>query len=1585
MVEPLIAASLRKVKTQAGVDKFGQPLGSVIVTDGIDSLAKSVKGPVAYLPSAPIKDSKADAVSPSKTATLDPLAFVSNKQVKFGTVNLSAKGTDPERFVPKTSFGDGVKPTLGAKVVDADGNTGTVTNTYQTHSAVHWDNGSKKTVHNIKLNNPGGSTFDQTPAIAKTETQLPPGPSATAAPVVEASKPVSFVSNKQVILGAVNLNAKGKDPDRFIPKRSYSDGITPVKGGKVIDSDGRVGTVIDTYQTHTAVAWEDGSKKTVKNDKLNSHGISTQKQQLGDDQGKTAEQQKAVHDAQIKHQQSQILLPSSASIKSKNAAAIKMLVRVREERSKARWAEAKGDAAKVKELKNADGQKFSIKVQAFPSKTPGEVLFDDYGESDASYGTWADKTQGQKDIFENHAKQLLSLPKPEIKVSEVIDSSDDASSAAPKSEVETYFDSMMGEGSFAKLSNKEKSKAISGYKSLITSGKLVKNADGTHSTAQSKPASSPVSFTKTPGQLLHEEEVASGKSIGQWSTMTPTAKDQLEHEAKLKAADGTHSSVPAKTTGEKLASGQSLAELSWSELRAQIKDTHVREWAQPVYSVEALPYASTYDKTPGAAERLKKYTETQKIREAEKQEQKPALDKAAAEAKIDRVKLIRELAVRGNDSMSNIRSDKETPNFVAEGINFDPHYLGQLSNQQLKSEINEANTYLSGYSDPNSKSQEQKSTLIQSETGHQLFKTPRLNKAEAAHAMKAAAEALLKYREHHAPKSSLPKDVLEHRIAEADIAAKAAIKDALAKIAELDYITSNTNKTLDSYQSLQWYRANELVDALKAPLQVITAQQWAQIKPDYSSLAKTSPDTDADRWENTAVPEGVNDKVLTQTDSDAKLTPEQRQKIRDMYVIDDARNIKYQAELRSGNPSKGAVAYANKTSKMINQEHLKEDATFYRGMALSPQGAAQFVPGATFRSAGFSSTDVTKSAAEFYANTRVHDNPGTKIVIADVRVPKGHAVANVDYGEMVLDRNSSFKIISAHEDENGIVRVVMEALPPEKKLTAAQKKAAEKAEAANKLPLHHQVTIDSDAAIAAKSAGYAATFPPPSDPANFPIRQHKEQFASYKAWQLDLKKNHSAAFEAVRAYMGSGFKSINGHLRGKEKGDKHTTDRIAEIDKALLQQPLTEATTVYRGIKSSSYVRFKSLKPGDEFSDKGFVSTTVEPGHIKELDMLIGPAASAVTMEVRLPAGTPAAYVTGTGAVQGGTNATSHNKWAESEIGEGELLLARDLTFRVLAHDPKSKHFVIEAIIDPQAAEKAKAGTAVKAKEAKKAAELKAIEDQKTAVEKAEAEKKVAEAKAAAEKAAAEAKAKADAEKLAKFLADAPKIDSDEVLAAKSSKKFPKATDPAKFPNITHKVIFEKYKQRQLDSFKYNDHKEHTAISEYMTNGYKGINKPLRAGGKLDASTYGTVKDIDRALKRQPLDAPVTVYRAMQNYDRWKDMKPGDEYVDKGFVSTTVDPEELLTLGMLVGPPAKSTTMEIRVPAGIRAMYLGGMHQIKDDTYHTKSEIGTHLDGVEKGVPEAELLLARGLTFRVLANDSKSKHLVVEIVPIEKK
>lgn len=144
-----------------------------------ESFSKASTGPSKK--TAPETESDAEKKSdssamPSLSVPAAPAApsskkFVSGKQTNHGTVNAAAKKGDPDHEVPKVSFADGTRPKVGSKVVDKNGNTGTVVKTYQAYTAVKWDHtGKSKTVKNDTLNTAGDSSTSEP---AKPEPKAP--------------------------------------------------------------------------------------------------------------------------------------------------------------------------------------------------------------------------------------------------------------------------------------------------------------------------------------------------------------------------------------------------------------------------------------------------------------------------------------------------------------------------------------------------------------------------------------------------------------------------------------------------------------------------------------------------------------------------------------------------------------------------------------------------------------------------------------------------------------------------------------------------------------------------------------------------------------------------------------------------------------------------------------------------------------------------------------------------------------------------------------------------------------------------------------------------------------------------------------------------------------------------------------------------------------------------------------------------------------------------------------------------------------------------------------------------------------------
>ena len=159
------------------------------------------------------------------------------------------------------------------------------------------------------------------------------------------------------------------------------------------------------------------------------------------------------------------------------------------------------------------------------------------------------------------------------------------------------------------------------------------------------------------------------------------------------------------------------------------------------------------------------------------------------------------------------------------------------------------------------------------------------------------------------------------------------------------------------------------------------------------------------------------------------LDPAERQRIRDRYVIKDKSTLANNASLRSEAPTPAAESWARSVSKLIRSSRLRRDTVLSRGAALTPDQIMQLRPGAVIRDGGFVSTAAGQvQEADFYARDRVQNHPGTIKTMFEIRAPKGSPAVDVGYGEIVLDRDGRFRVVSSRRDSDRTVHVVMELL-----------------------------------------------------------------------------------------------------------------------------------------------------------------------------------------------------------------------------------------------------------------------------------------------------------------------------------------------------------------------------------------------------------------------------------------------------------------------------------------------------------------------------------------------------------------------------
>ena len=172
---------------------------------------------------------------------------------------------------------------------------------------------------------------------------------------------------------------------------------------------------------------------------------------------------------------------------------------------------------------------------------------------------------------------------------------------------------------------------------------------------------------------------------------------------------------------------------------------------------------------------------------------------------------------------------------------------------------------------------------------------------------------------------------------------------------------------------------------------------------------------------------------------------------------------------------------------------------------------------------------------------------------------------------------------------------------------------------------------------------------------------------------------------------------------------------------------------------------------------------------------------------------------------------------------------------------------------------------------------------------------------------------------------------------------------------------------RFLSDSRYTDD-ERQSLLYYKGSGYGGINDLLRGKPRMlpddpvIRETYRKnieerITHIDSAFsKAEPLTEPIRVRRdSYIDFIGVSDQQPGNLFIDDGYVSTSAHPK-----GAGFG---HGLTMDIYVPPGVRVIPTDEMTS----------------DG--KLLGEAEVLLPRGTTFRVVSTDPANNTIVLEVLP----
>lgn len=157
------------------------------------------------------------------------------------------------------------------------------------------------------------------------------------------------------------------------------------------------------------------------------------------------------------------------------------------------------------------------------------------------------------------------------------------------------------------------------------------------------------------------------------------------------------------------------------------------------------------------------------------------------------------------------------------------------------------------------------------------------------------------------------------------------------------------------------------------------------------------------------------------------------------------------------------------------------------------------------------------------------------------------------------------------------------------------------------------------------------------------------------------------------------------------------------------------------------------------------------------------------------------------------------------------------------------------------------------------------------------------------------------------------------------------------------------------------------AVLAYGGGGHDDINAVLR-DGKVRGSrpvAEADIKKVDTVMSHSPLARDVVVFRGIQDGrtvfgDAWQGDMTGVRFREPAYSSTTADPR--IVDDFIDDRDPAPVELRIRVPAGTHAINLSGYGD-------------EHID-------EAELLLDRGLSFRVVADTTARgrRHLDVEVI-----
>ena len=170
--------------------------------------------------------------------------------------------------------------------------------------------------------------------------------------------------------------------------------------------------------------------------------------------------------------------------------------------------------------------------------------------------------------------------------------------------------------------------------------------------------------------------------------------------------------------------------------------------------------------------------------------------------------------------------------------------------------------------------------------------------------------------------------------------------------------------------------------------------------------------------------------------------------------------------------------------------------------------------------------------------------------------------------------------------------------------------------------------------------------------------------------------------ESLRDYAGEAYTDINDGLRGgpMKAMDPATRAKVKVLDGVIKKNQLPETAQVYRGLSA----QLTKVKVGDTFTDKGFMSTSMDPA-------IASGFADGVVFRIKVPKGTNAALIGNKTPVAGGGAGS-----------EEEILLGRGTKIKVTGYKKVGSGYVVDAEVVPKASAPIKAKKAAAPKALKK-------------------------------------------------------------------------------------------------------------------------------------------------------------------------------------------------------------------------------------------------------------------------------------------